>query len=591
MDNLSINLANSLDSNGNRCAIKYKDKDLSYADLKKHIMLIHHEFISSALSSETKFVLCTLDPVHHSAGMLYATLTGIPYIPIEANAPVERIQAILSVIGKEYLVCCDRRTKNKFEAYPNRLVLIEDLDFSQPTNGQLSDIVPSYPPSPYHYILFTSGSTGTPKGAIVYRESFSNLTDWYASLLTPDERSSCLVVSSLSFDLTQKNLFVAFLKGSRLCFLDDLIFEPGLIAHIIQNENISWINCAPTAFYLIAEAARLGQLSSLDTVVLGGEPINTSKLLSVRKLGARCRFINSYGPTECTDVVLYHELSEADLTRSSIPLSKTLPHVDVYVEPAQEGQGELVLRGLCVGAGYIGQRELTLDKFYNDENGIPCYRTGDLFSTDTHGDYHFLSRKDDQIKLRGYRIELGEIEFTLNSHPDVSMSVAKLIDEEIIAFILLRDTLQPEVTPAANIKESIMRHLRTKLPEYFHPASLLFRETFPLNKNGKIDRQSPIFTKNLAASKDVTSYHGVSEAFFQSLLRIAGVEYPKNPSQISMNELGIDSIQKIKILSLLNFISEKQFTIKDVFGDKSIMDLCSLFNSASQAPYTIYCVK
>lgn len=591
MDSLSINLANSLDSNGNKCAIKYKDKHFSYADLKKHIMIIHHEFISSALSSETKFVLCTIDPVHHCAGMLYATLTGIPYIPIDANAPIDRIQAILSVIGKEYLVCCDRNTKNHFKASPNRLVITEELNFSQPTGGQLRDIVPSFPLSPYHYILFTSGSTGMPKGAIVYRKSFANLTDWYISLLMPDDGSSCLVVSSLSFDLTQKNLFAALLKGSRLCFLDDLIFEPGLIACIIENENISWINCAPTAFYMIAEAAHFGQLNSLDAVILGGEPIDASKLLNVRKLGSRCRFVNSYGPTECTDVVLYHELCEADLTCSSIPLSKTLPHVDVTVEQEQEGKGELVLKGLCVGAGYLGQRELTLDKFYHDENGIPCYRTGDLFSTDTFGDYHFLSRKDDQIKLRGYRIELGEIEFNLNSHPDVSMSVAKLIDEEIIAFILLRDTLQPEVTPTADIKESIMRHLRTKLPEYFQPAALLFRETFPLNKNGKIDRQSHIFTKTHAVSTEVTPYHGVSEVFFQSLLSIAGVEYPKNPSQTSMNELGIDSIQKIKILSLLNFISGKKFTLKDVFGDKSIMDLCSLFNSAPHTAYTIYCVK
>lgn len=591
MDCLSIDLATVIASLRHECAVKYKDRQHSYADLKKHILIIHHYIDHSALTKETKVVLCTRDPVHHCAGMLYATLIGVPYIPIDANVPDDRLNAILHVIGNDILVCCDPLTIGKFNPATANIVSTDALNFNQDIHNELQNIVPPSPLSPYHYILFTSGSTGVPKGAIVYRESFVNLTDWYGDLLLPDRHSNCLVVSSLSFDLTQKNLFLAFLKGCALHFVEDLVFEPDLIARQIKNENISWINCAPTAFYLIAEAATSGQLDSLDTVILGGEPINGAKLMQVRALGSKCRFINSYGPTECTDVVLYHEMSEADLTHQSIPLSQMLPRLDVALDVAQDGQGELILKGLCVGAGYIGQPELTQEKFYYDEKGTPCYRTGDIFRIDTNGDYHFISRKDDQIKLRGYRIELGEIEFALNSHPDISMSVAKLIDEEIVAFVLLTDKFPLKTDPGHHVKDAIMRHLKTKLPQYFHPSTLVFRDIFPLNKNGKIDRQSSIFSMMSPTGTQVTTYKGFSDPLFRSLLCMTGIDYPENPSQTSLDELGIDSIQKIKLLSLLNFISEKKHTINEIFSGQSLQDLHSLFNSPDYASYYFHCIK
>ena len=49
---------------------------------------------------------------------------------------------------------------------------------------------------------------------------FANLLDWYATELAlgPDDRT--LVISSPSFDLTQKNLFAPLLTGGTL-ILDD----------------------------------------------------------------------------------------------------------------------------------------------------------------------------------------------------------------------------------------------------------------------------------------------------------------------------------------------------------------------------------
>jgi acyl-coenzyme A synthetase/AMP-(fatty) acid ligase len=44
--------------------------------------------------------------------------------------------------------------------------------------------------------------------------------------------------------------------------------------------------------------------------------------------------------------------------------------------------------------------------------------------------YHFLGRRDHQIKSRGYQIELGEIEAALATHPDVQELVATAVPHE-----------------------------------------------------------------------------------------------------------------------------------------------------------------
>src|SRR5690606_18196389 len=70
------------------------------------------------------------------------------------------------------------------------------------------------------YAIFTSGSTGQPKAAAVYRKGFSNLLRWYSDELSLGPDDTTLVITSPSFDLSQKNFFVPLSTGGRL-ILDD----------------------------------------------------------------------------------------------------------------------------------------------------------------------------------------------------------------------------------------------------------------------------------------------------------------------------------------------------------------------------------
>ena len=73
--------------------------------------------------------------------------------------------------------------------------------------------------------------------------------------------------------------------------------------------------------------------------------------------------------------------------------------------------------------GYWGEPEKTAECWSATRSRRPttsrAYRTGDLVTLETTGNYVFLGRRDGMVKTRGYRVELGEVETALYAHPAI----------------------------------------------------------------------------------------------------------------------------------------------------------------------------
>src|SRR5258708_35025039 len=72
-------------------------------------------------------------------------------------------------------------------------------------------------------------------------------------------------------------------------------------------------------------------------------------------------------------------------------------------------QGELLLSGPQLSAGYYGEDKLTAASFPVLEEKR-WYRTGDLAYRDSAGTVHHLGRIDNQVKVRGLRGQLEQVE-------------------------------------------------------------------------------------------------------------------------------------------------------------------------------------
>lgn len=104
----------------------------------------------------------------------------------------------------------------------------------------------------------------------------------------------------------------------------------------------------------------------------------------------RPAIINSYGPTECSDVVGWHT-ADTDLTTyrdQPIPIGKPIRNMQLHVLDSH-GQllpvgvrGEIHIGGVGVARGYLNLPQLSAERFIADPfSGVAnarLYKTGDI---------------------------------------------------------------------------------------------------------------------------------------------------------------------------------------------------------------------
>ncbi|MEA2692878.1 MAG: hypothetical protein QOJ16_2265, partial [Acidobacteriota bacterium] len=431
------------------------------------------------------------------AGLLATLGVGGAYVTLDPAYPAERLAYLLADSGVAVVLTQSGFAERLPAGGPPALLL--DREEELPA---ADDLVPAEGgPEDLLYIIYTSGSTGLPKGAGVYQRGFVNLLRWYVEELGVTAGDRFLVVTSPGFDLTQKNLFAPLLTGGLLVLADPGLYDPREIAALVERHRITRLNCTPSAFYPLIEEVGEAGLSSLASVILGGEPISPERLASWRRSGGlRAEVVNSYGPTECTDVVAFHRLPPPGEAGSGgpggMPIGRPLPGfrlltLDRDLQPAPIGvPGQLAVGGVGVGAGYLGRPDLTAAKFvpdpFADAPGGRLYWTGDLARTLPGGEIDFLGRVDDQVKVRGFRIELGEIEAALENEPGVRAAAVlaredRPGDRRLVAYLALA---------APGVLHDLRQALGRRLPAYMVPGAFVVLDDLPLSANGKVDRRA-----------------------------------------------------------------------------------------------------
>jgi acyl carrier protein len=207
---------------------------------------------------------------------------------------------------------------------------------------------------------------------------------------------------------------------------------------------------------------------------------------------------NLYGPTEttvwATASLLDHEPSGTDdAAQISAPIGHPLEGINVLVldENGTEAQtgtmGELLIGGVCVARGYYRDPDLTRERFVI-RDGTQFYRTGDIVTRDDTGCLNYFGRVDDQLSIQGRRVEPREIEVLILRDPQISQAAATWFDTDvgtkaIVAAIVL--------APGAEISASVIQEsLEQNLPRSMIPAKFIKLRDIPINKNGKVDRDT-----------------------------------------------------------------------------------------------------
>jgi acyl-coenzyme A synthetase/AMP-(fatty) acid ligase len=240
-------------------------------------------------------------------------------------------------------------------------------------------------------------------------------------------------------------------------------------------------------------------LSGLRAIIFAGEVFPVKHLTRLMAELPRTRYLNWYGPTEtnvCTSFEVLVTEDRAELA-APVPIGKACANTDVFAltpegrrvsRPGEEG--ELYVRGPGLMRGYWGQpdksREVLVRNPFQETYDEPAYRTGDLVTLDTDGNYVFLGRRDGMVKTRGYRVELGEVEAALYAHPAIREAVVLPMPDELLGS-RLRAVIAAE-GPGTLTRQEVLEHCLRRLPRYMVPDVVEFCAALPRTSTGKVDR-------------------------------------------------------------------------------------------------------
>jgi amino acid adenylation domain-containing protein len=500
-------------------------------------------------------------------GLLAVLKAGGAYVPLDSSYPRDRMAEMVE-IGEFKLIMTKLSLYNQLPKNDATKVICLDYDTEKEKIAAESEenCVTTTTVNDLSYVIFTSGSTGVPKGACVYHKGWTNLLYWFTKEFEINSRDKNLIVSSFSFDLTQRAIAMSLINGGELHLVNANHYDPDLIKNTIAEQRITLMNCAPSAIYPILESKEehtLEKLASLRILFLGGEPISASRLKKwTESEHFHAKVANVYGIAECTDVSIFYVLKDYDrYIKSSVPAGIPIFNTRFYIldddlKLVPKGiVGEIFIGGDGLGKGYINDEALTAEKFIpnplSQTPGEKLYRTGDFGRVLPDGNVEYLGRGDQQIKIRGLRIDLGDIETAIRQNDMIKEAVVadKALsqqDRRLIAY-LVKEQDNDDLTDE-DVINRIRKFLNEKLPSYMVPNLFCVLDKLPLTPNGKIDRNALPIPGVSPAGKDNGEIGEIEEALiktFADTLKVETIGVDDNFFQIGGYSLLVTQIVSI----------------------------------------------
>jgi 2-aminobenzoate-CoA ligase len=331
---------------------------------------------------------------------------------------------------------------------------------------------------------FTSGTTGEPKATMHFHRDLLIIADGYAKEIlgiTPSD--VCVGSPPLAFTFGLGGLAIFPLRfGAAAVLVENA--SPANMIDIISAHKATISFTAPTAYRaMLASLERRADLSSLRVAVSGGETLLAPVFNEwVAKTGKA--ILEGIGATEMLHNFISNRFADAAPATTGRPVTGYEAMVvddDMREKPRGE-VGKLAVRG-PTGCRYLADKRQSA--YVRDGWNL----TGDAFTQDEHGYFHFAARNDDMIISSGYNIAGPEVEAALLSHPDVKeCAVIGVPDDERGQIVQAHVVLKDGTLPSPETVKTLQDHVKATIAPYKYPRSVKFIEALPKTQTGKIQR-------------------------------------------------------------------------------------------------------
>ncbi|MGW5399261.1 AMP-binding protein [Streptomyces sp. NPDC003952] len=297
----------------------------------------------------------------------------------------------------------------------------------------------SVPADEPRYALYTAEFAGGTEGAVTAHAGMMNHLWGKAADLELHEDDRVAFSAPVVFDTALWQMLAPLLAGATVVVLTEADTGfPRRLAGALDRSRTTVVELVPeTLRWLLGELERRGAerpCAALRWIIGTGGELAPALAARTRSVLPRARLIYANGPVECSDDVLHHVVREGDMAGADrLPrgrpianavISVLLPGPDGTWRHAEPGeQGELFVRGVPVGPGYLDDPAATARCFLRDisDGASPtglAFRTGDLASLREGTVYHH-GRVDRRILTDGHEVAPEDLELAMERLPGV----------------------------------------------------------------------------------------------------------------------------------------------------------------------------
>ena len=339
-----------------RPAVETAALSWSYAQLNAAANGVAEQLLKTGLGDTRKPVGLLLEhDAQMLAGLLGVLKAGCFYVPLDREAPAQRLESVMAAGELAAIVTAAALTEWLPAGLKQPVIQLS------PADADLQIENPGICPEPdsLAYVLFTSGSTGRPKGVMQSHRNVLHHARTYSNALRISHEDRLSLFPAYGFDAAVMDIFGALLNGACLIPVD--VLEAGQAdrpAELFNSLRLSVCHATPTVFrILFAEDKSPPVCPSVRAVVLGGEAALAEDLELFKKyFRPPAFFVNGLGPSESTLATQFFANHATQLYGGVVPVGQPVADTDVVLLDAHGVPtpvcGELGIRSRYVSTGY-----------------------------------------------------------------------------------------------------------------------------------------------------------------------------------------------------------------------------------------------
>ncbi len=480
----------------NKEAIIFEDRRITYGELSKRVNALAKGLLDSGIKRGDVVALLLYNCPEFVEMGFAANKIGAIWLPMNFRLAGEELAYILNHADVKMLIS-EADFSATIDGIKDKLPLIKEYiavgktvprgwksydDFFKKNPGikvpdaevELDDL---------ERLMYTSGTTAHPKGVMITYGNFhwKNLSHAVYFGVTPNDKTLMPApLYHVAYDISATT--VLYIGGTVILTRR---FDPIEFLKSLQKEKATLAVLVPVMINMLIQEPTFKKydVSSLKTIIDGGEKIPTPVLEKIPEFFPGVWFSRGYGLTETVsgDTFLTKDTPKEKMVSDGKPVPMMRMRIvdDNERDVPPRTLGEILLKGPKVFKGYWKDPKATADAIKNG-----WFHTGDIGYIDEDGYLYIEDRKKDMIISGGENIASAEIERVVYEMPEVLECAVIPIPhpkwlEVPKAFVVLK--------PGQTLTEQeIIEHCQKSLAKFKVPKEVEFIPQLPRNPSGKV---------------------------------------------------------------------------------------------------------